>query len=208
MEFIIALFPMRDTMCLASCSYLWIMYVRCALSLPDQRLEWSFILPMKWDTRLYFSAPYRSFLIWTSSGSCLFSRFWAAIDPDEMDEEASSLEKHQSISLQSAVNCEKKASYKILIFISSIYFVKHFNNIYAIPGRHWWGGRHLFSSLANTWCDQVNSFFCTIIFRELLFIHLFSGLANTWCDQRKLLSVCVSELTSLCAIVWLKLLHM
>lgn len=64
------------------------------------------------------------------------SRFWAAIDPDEMDEEASSLEKHQSISLQSAVNCEKKASYKILIFISSIYFVKHFNNMYAIPGRH------------------------------------------------------------------------
>ncbi|KAL6182766.1 PREDICTED: probable beta-1,3-galactosyltransferase 6-like [Fragaria vesca subsp. vesca] len=41
-------------------------------------------------------------------GVLVVNRFWAAIDPDKMDEEASSLEKHQSISLQSAVNCEKK----------------------------------------------------------------------------------------------------
>lgn len=41
-------------------------------------------------------------------GVLVVNRFWAVHDPDEMDEEASSLEKHQSRSLHHIVNCEKK----------------------------------------------------------------------------------------------------
>lgn len=158
--------------------------------------------------RLYFSVPYCSFPIWTSSGSCLSCRFWAVHDPDEMDEEASSLEKHQSRSLHHVVNCEKKASYKNLISISSISSVTHFNNIYATAGRHWRGGRHLFSSLANTWCDQVTSHILLQTQKKNSHILLLYFEDIFRAQNHFSIEIYIYELIALCVIVWLKLFHM
>ena len=64
---------------------------------------------------LFFCTPIDKLL-------CLFHRFWAIPDPAKMDEEASSVEKHQPGALRPIDNCEKKASLKNIVIKSSTAF--------------------------------------------------------------------------------------
>ena len=50
-------------------------------------------------------------------------RFWAIPDPDKLDEEASSVEKHKSRALNPTDDCEKKASLKNIFIIVSTAFI-------------------------------------------------------------------------------------
>ncbi|KAK4568140.1 hypothetical protein RGQ29_003780 [Quercus rubra] len=53
--------------------------------------------------------------------NCLYiHRFWAIPDPDKLDEEASSVEKHKSRALNPTDDCEKKESLKNIFFIDAI----------------------------------------------------------------------------------------
>ena len=56
--------------------------------------------------------------------NCLYiHRFWAIPDPDKLDEEASSVEKHKSRALNPTDDCEKKASLKNIFIIGSTAFI-------------------------------------------------------------------------------------
>jgi hypothetical protein len=50
-------------------------------------------------------------------------RFWAVPDSDKMDEEVSSVERHQSKALHPIDDCEKKASLKTIVVRSSSAFI-------------------------------------------------------------------------------------
>lgn len=71
----------------------------------------------------FFSKLLFSFAHASVSCLCLFRRFWAFPDPVKMDEEASSVEKHQPRALHPIDNCEKKASLKNIVVISSTAFI-------------------------------------------------------------------------------------
>lgn len=63
---------------------------------------------------------------------CLFHRFLGIPDPLKMDEEISSVSKHQSRALHPIDNCGKKASLKNIVITSSAPLLTHPDSFFML----------------------------------------------------------------------------